>query len=112
MFKLGELHLSCDHEFRLGGRHFIPFSCYCRSCGPLLIRLKLSLAALWCLRGYILVTLIIVMATTAHEDQGEDKNDDHTGDGADDDAHHDAHRAARLRCQCTGKLTLVKQERW
>jgi len=101
MFKLKVLHLSCDREVRLRGRHFIPFSCYCRSCGPLLIRLKLSLAALRYLRGYVLVTLIVGMATTAHEDQGECKTDDHAGDGADDDAH----RAARLGCQCTGQLT-------
>ena len=109
MFKLKVLHLSCDREFRLRGRRFIQFSCHCRSCGPLLVRLNLrppsrlnlSLAALRCLRGYVLVTLIVGMATTAHEDQGECKTDDHAGDGADDDAH----RAARLGCQCTGQLT-------
>ena len=46
-----------------------------------------------------LVTLIIVMATTAHEDQAKDKTDDHAADGADDDTHRDA----RLGCQCTGQ---------
>ena len=98
ILKLGMLHLSCDREFGLWGRHFNgpfscycrrchfngPFSCYCRSCGPFFIRLNQS------------------METTAHEDQGEDKTDDHAGDGTDDD---DTHRAARLGCQCTGQLT-------